>query len=85
MKQYFIGINRISKEVLFKLLDLGGTLMFRHHYKTVELNEIFGFYDGKWMFYTDVQSDDSGIKENEAYLDTVHKNDEMFKYEIVFH
>lgn len=66
MKQYFIGIEKRSEKMVLGLLDLGATLMFKHHYKTIELNEKFMVCD-EWFLYTDVYPN-SGIEEIESFL-----------------
>lgn len=83
MKQYFIGINKCSQELLIGLLDLGATLMFRWHPKTMELNHKFEFYDGEWLLYTDCYPD-TGLNEIKAFLENMKRNDSNLKYETVF-
>ena len=81
MKQYFIGINKRTKELLIGLLDLGATLMFYYHPITLELNKKYNFYDGKWMLLTDTTTDGSTIKEIEEFL----SNFDDLNYKIIFY
>lgn len=80
MKQYFIGVNQRSKNVIMGLFDLGATLMFYYHPKTIELNNIYGFYDGEWSFYTCF--DDSEIEKIRAFLES-KSDSQNLKFEIV--
>lgn len=82
MKQYFIGFNKRIGEVFDKLFDLGLTLMFYWHPRTVLLNDKYGFYDGEWMFYS-VEPDKNKIDEIKKALDILVKTFDGFEYEIV--
>ena len=80
MKQYFIGVNQRSENVIRGLFDLGATLMFYYHPKTIELNNNYGFYDGEWMFYTCF--DDSEIEKIRAFLES-KSDSQNLKFEII--
>ena len=80
MKQYFIGVNQRSENVITRLFDLGATLMFYYHPKTIELNNKYGFYDGEWMFYTCF--DDSEIEKIRTFLES-KSDSQNLKFEIV--
>lgn len=83
MKQYFIGIEKRTKKLIIGLLDLGATLMFYYHPKTIELNNMYKFYSGEWMLYTDVFPD-SGIQEIKEFLEEEKKKDPSINYKIVY-
>lgn len=80
MKQYFIGVNQRSKNVITGLFDLGATLMFYYHPKTIELNNNYEFYDGEWMFYTCF--DDSEIEKIRSFLES-KSDSQNLKFEII--
>jgi hypothetical protein len=82
MKQYFIGFNKRFDAVFDKLFDLGATLMFYWHPRTILLNGKYEFYDGEWMFYS-VEPDKNRIDEIKLALDNFVKTVDGFKYEIV--
>lgn len=78
MTQYFIGITKRSEKLVFGLLDLGATLMFKYHPMTLRLNTVLGDHD-EWFLYTDV-CPDFGIEEVERFL----KNElDVLEYSIV--
>ena len=84
MNQYFIGVNKRSEKLIIGLMDLGATLMFRWHPKTLELNYEFGFYDGEWLLVT-CASDDSEIDNIRDFLSKECELDKEFKFKIVCH
>lgn len=81
MKQYFIGIDKRSKNVIIELFNYGASLMFNHHPIILELNKKFNFYDGEWMLLTDVSTDDSHINTIRDFLESC----DDLKYEIIFY
>lgn len=82
-KQYFIGINIRSEEIILRLFELGATLMFYYHWQTIGLNEKFKFYDGEWMLHTSMGDDYSEIEQIRALLENESVKDDSFKFEIV--
>ena len=80
MKQYFIGVNMCNAAVIDNLFDFGASLMFRHHWQVIELNEQYEFWDGEWMIYCD---DECRINDVKTMLDGAVKIFDSFKYEIV--
>ena len=69
-KQCFIGVSYRTESLIIGLLNLGATLMFRHHPVTMALNKKYEYYDGEWMLYTCVTSDpDQEIKDIRDYLE----------------
>ena len=79
MDQYFIGVNQRSEEIVMGLLNLGATLMFYYHWKTIELNEKYGFWDGEWFLLTDVGDDFNNVNN---FLYNMSEKIPNFKYEI---
>lgn len=81
MKQYFIGVNKRSEELIMGLIDLGCTLMFYYHPKTIELNLKYEFYDGEWLFRAPY--DDSEMVMIKNFLERYKSNDDDLKFEII--
>ncbi len=81
MKQYFIGISKRSENLVLGLMDLGATLMFYWHPKTIELNGKFKFYDGEWFLLT--ASSDEEISKVSEFLTNEKAKDETLKTEII--
>lgn len=81
MKQYFIGVNQRSEDLILGLLDLGATLMFYYHFMTRDLNRRFEFYDGEWMFYS--CEDDHDIEKIRTFLENKANSIIGLKFEII--
>lgn len=81
MKQYLIGVNKRSMDIILNLFNIGATLMFYHHPIVRSLNEKYNFYEGEWLLLTDVTNDDSMIDEVRKLLDTY----DDLKYRIIFY
>ena len=81
MKYYFIGVNKRSEELIMGLMNLGCTLMFYYHPKTIELNLKYEFYDGEWLFRASY--DDSKIEMIKNFLEQYKSNDDNLKFEII--
>lgn len=79
--QYYIGISKRSKDLIFGLMDLGCTLMFYFHPKTLELNLKYRFYEGEWLLVT--CSSDSEIDEIKRFLEQKASNDSDLEFEII--
>lgn len=83
LTQHFIGINKRSEEIILRLVDLGATLMFYHHWQTLELNEEFELWDGEWMLHTSINDDYTEIEQIGTFLGNESIKDKEFNFVIV--
>ena len=83
MKQYFVGVNKRSRDLILGLLNLGCTLMFYYHFKTMELNSKYKFHDGEWLLIR--CADDSEINEVKLFLEQKALNDSSLEFKIIYH
>ena len=81
MKHYFIGVSKRSEDLILGLLNLGCTLMFYYHPKTLELNSKYKFYDGEWLLFT--CRNDSEINKIKLLLEQKALNDNKINFEII--
>lgn len=82
MEHYFIGVNKRSENLIMGLMNLGATLMFRWHARTMKFNDEFGFYDGEWLFLTCLPGDQT-IEKIKTFLTDECANDNSLKFEII--
>ena len=83
MKYYFIGVNKTTENLITTLMVFGATLMFRYHFKTMELNREFGFYDGEWLLLTCAKDDHHGIDRIREFLNNERLLDNELEFTII--